>query len=92
MLTGPTVELVLAYESLLQERDRIRAEMPPGPPSVDQHVGIAIFEAWADGIVGDAHVLKQIAKFHANPSDCRVCLDNLEYYQARRNDMSREGE
>jgi hypothetical protein len=66
--------------------------MPLAPPSVDQHVGIAIFEAWADGIVDDAQVMKQIAKFHAKPSDCRVCLENLEYYRAQRNDISRADE
>jgi len=83
---------MLAYESLMRERDRIRAEMPQCPPTVEQHVGIAIFEAWTDGLVDDAHVLKQIAKFHAKPADCTVCSENLNYYHAQRYDKSREDE
>jgi hypothetical protein len=82
-------KLESVYRRLIEKRDRIRARMQ-APPKANPHVSIAVFEAWADGLIDEASVRKQIAKFHTNVSDCAVCSDNFEYYRARRAERCRE--
>jgi|GEM_PF-6554885 len=80
-------EATPALRTFLEHRDRIRAGMQT-PQHVDQHVGIAVFEAWADGFMDDAHLAKRLAVFHAEVKDCSICSENLEFYRTRRKNNS----
>jgi hypothetical protein len=76
------------YESLMQERDRIRADMVPLPPP-ERHASIGVFEGWADGVLSDEFLAKYIAKFHDSLQDCPHCADNYTFYKALREEHLR---
>jgi hypothetical protein len=82
----PETSLESIYQSLMEERDQIRDTMG-SPPIADQHVSIAVFEAWADGKISESQVREHIENVHGRNSTCDVCLENLEYYRARRADI-----
>jgi hypothetical protein len=82
----PETSLDSIYQSLMHERDQIRETMG-NPPKAEQHVSIAIFEAWADGKIAEPQVKEHIRKVHQRIDTCDVCLENLEYYRARRADI-----
>ena len=76
-------EVQLPFRSFLEHRDQIRAKMQ-APPIVEPHVGIAVFEGWADGLLNDVDLQRRLAAFHEDIRSCRVCSENLEFYKARR--------
>jgi hypothetical protein len=76
-------EAMSMYQRFMALRDHVLEGMTT-PPAVKEHVGIAVFAAWADGAVDEAFVEKRIANVHESVKDCPICLDNFEYYRVRR--------
>ena len=83
----PETALQSTYQSLMEERDQILARMRI-PAKAEEHVSIAVFEAWADGKIAEPRVKEQMEKLHGRTGSCKVCEENLEYYRARRTDIS----
>ena len=72
----------LGYLRFMRRRDALRSGFSTPPPP-EQHVSIAVLEAWADGRVDETDVMQQIAKCHRNGIKCARCLESLEYYRHR---------
>jgi hypothetical protein len=84
MRTSEKKENLLMYRRFMKERDKILRGMRTPPPSERRHLDIAILEAWADGIVDDAYIDRQIAIFHKDLKECRRCCENVKYYKTQR--------
>lgn len=70
------------YQRFMKRRDALRSKLST-PPIPERHISIAVLEAWADGLVDEAHVQQQIAKCHGVGFTCARCSESLEYYRSR---------
>jgi hypothetical protein len=83
-----TARISSMYRRLMRERDAILANLPT-PPAPEPHLSIAVFEAWADGVVDDDRLHQELSKYHKEVRECSCCSDNLEFYKKRRNGFCR---
>jgi hypothetical protein len=81
-----TWNITSVMDELLAERDGIRKEMTtPEPP--EEHVGINVFSAMADGVISESEALAHITALHGT-SECLICLDNFHWYRTHKTSPS----
>jgi hypothetical protein len=82
-----------AYERFMKERDAILSKMSVTPASeeqtTEQHLSVAVFEAWADGVLDDDRLNEELSKYHEDVRECPRCSGNLEFYKKRRDGFCR---
>jgi len=94
MPKNDSVRIPLGYERLIRERDEILSKLATIPTArkhsqAQQHLSIAVFEAWADGVLDDDRLNEELSKYHADVKECSRCSENFEFYKKRRDRFCR---
>jgi hypothetical protein len=75
------------YRRQMERRDRILSKTATPLPPTENHLSIAVLEAWLDHLIGDRELRQQLMNSHPNGEECSVCLENLEYYRILRDEQ-----